>query len=198
MAGPRAEHARVIEGLNNPARTFRQCTARKLDRRHARPMRCAHQAARHSAVRATTDNSNQEPLALLIRSSCGSSTAHTALSAGRALESTRRRRVCRFSATACTTDHATTLGHGSGSSTVVVQHPACRSFYTWNRAQILVDCTNIALLHTLIDGPGHDLQQIAVKWLHGWKAVGRYSCRTVRMKVVQVRARADDLQELRK
>jgi hypothetical protein len=56
-------------------------------------------------------------------------------------------------------------------SAVVMQHAGRRSRDARDGAQILVDCSQIALTHALLVRPGYDLQEIAIERLIVRKAV---------------------------
>jgi hypothetical protein len=72
------------------------------------------------------------------------------------------------------------------SGTIVVQYPGGWSFNARDRAQVLIDGTNISVAQTLIQRPRHDLQQSTIEGLGSWKAIADYGRRTVRMEVINI------------
>jgi hypothetical protein len=67
------------------------------------------------------------------------------------------------------------------SGAIVVQHATAGSLNARDGTQVLIDRTQIPVAQSLIQGPGHDLQQIAVEGLRSGKAIRGYGRRTVRM-----------------
>ena len=79
-----------------------------------------------------------------------------------------------------------------------MQHATWRTCNARDRAQVFIYGTQISLAHTLIHGPGHDLQQITVERLESGEAVARHGHRAIRVQVIVVLPGAKDMDELRK
>ena len=65
-----------------------------------------------------------------------------------------------------------------------------------DRAQILVDCTEVMVRHVVVDGPWHYLEKSAVEW--GWQTIPIGGPGTCGMEVIHVYACPYDLDKLRK